>query len=201
MKIYGLNYKPDLGNKKINNRDAPIVKRKMKQEFSECNHAVLKEVILSIKNKCKTILEIGVARNDIKSSTYTLLNNKNDKCFYFGVDLNDKSFLDDKNKNIYTTKTSSSETDKIIDFIKEKTNRKTVKFDLIHIDGWHSVNQILDDWKFVKLLSKNGLVVLHDTNFHPGPSELIKAIDTEKFEVDRRCINEKDWGITIVKRK
>jgi len=41
--------------------------------------------------------------------------------------------------------------------------------DFLFIDGWHSVNQRLADWRYVERLSPGGVVVMHDTNVHPGP--------------------------------
>ena len=44
--------------------------------------------------------------------------------------------------------------------------------------------------------------MLHDTNWHPGPRELLKAIDREVF-----CITEffsgslEDWGVAVIRRK
>ena len=66
--MYGLSYIPSI---KENDRDAPYRKIKVKQEFSEKNHSVLKYYLRRIKN-CNFILEIGVSRNGDKSSTNTL---------------------------------------------------------------------------------------------------------------------------------
>ena len=169
-------------------RDKPYESRKVVDEFSPCNHLILKQA-LEETPECKVILEIGVARN----------NNKPKDTYYLGIDLNDKSFLDNPVNKVYTLKISSSNYKEIMKYITSTFGTDVIDF--IHIDGWHSVNQILDDWKFVNNLSKQGTVALHDTNVHPGPVHLIKAIDKTKFDVRKKCVGIDDWGITIVKRK
>ncbi len=192
--MYGLSYIPSI---KENDRDAPYRKIKVKQEFSEKNHSVLKYYLRRIKN-CNFILEIGVSRNGDKSSTNTLLKYKKKEAIYLGIDLVDKSFL--KADNCYTLKTNSSNTEEILNEIKKLSGKTEIDF--LMIDGFHSVNQILDDWKFSKYVTKNGVIAIHDINHHPGPIELIKAIDKNLFEI--RLYHgsmDQDWGIGVVRRK
>lgn len=198
--IYGLKYKPSLGSEEKNNSDGPIKPRKVLQSFSDNDHVVLKSVLLSIKDTCNFILEVGIARRGKKSSTYTLLDNKKGQCIYLGIDLRPDTFLSNYTTNVYTLQTNSSNIKQICDYIKKISGRMVIDF--LHIDGWHSINQILDDWRFAEFVSDNGVIILHDTNIHPGPVELVKAIDKEIFFAEKYFENRKDdWGITVVRKK
>lgn len=200
--IFGLTYIPDLGSKKANNRDTPSnLTDRVILDFSTGNREVLLKEFLKIKDKVKTILEIGVARikNGASMSTVStgvFIEEKNANTYYVGVDIEDRSFV--QGPNVFTLKTSSSQTEKILDFINDKTGSKVI--DVLFIDGWHSVEQILNDWKFAKYVSKGGLVFVHDTNRHPGPVELIKAVDRDVFSVKKYCESEDDWGLTVLTR-
>jgi predicted O-methyltransferase YrrM len=165
-------------------------------EVSDCNFAVAKSKILSLKNNCKAILEIGISRNGMNSITQAFLQNKLDSTIYVGIDLDDKTYLDDKDKNIFTIRNNSSAYEENIAKFAEFG---VDKFDLIFIDGWHSINQVLDDWEYTNLLSDDGIVGFHDINAHPGPYQFLSAIDTNKWNVERYCPN--DWGIGFVSRK
>lgn len=173
----------------FNNKLAPV-------EFSECNRSNLKEQFEKVKANAKAILEIGVCRNGGDSSTYVFLNNKNPNTFFIGIDLEDKCFLNDKDKNIYTIKTDSSNYKEIID---ECNKLGVTEFDFIFIDGWHSINQCIRDWKFVANLAKNGIVGLHDTSNHPGPLALIHNVKQEKWNLEICCLD--DNGISFLSKK
>jgi hypothetical protein len=178
------------------NQDRPFNGKEAPVEFSDCNRDQLQKAFLEIRDTAKCILEIGVCRNGQGSSTYVFLNNKKDETFYIGVDLEDKSFLNDKSKNIFTIKTTSSNFHHILD----STLKKGIsQFDFIFIDGYHSINQCLDDWKFVSRLSKNGIVGLHDTSNHPGPVALVENINTDLWSVERLCLD--DNGISFFRKK
>jgi hypothetical protein len=57
------------------------------------------------------------------------------------------------------------------------------------------------DWKYVERLSSQGVVVMHDTNVHPGPVVVFEAIDEKIFEKVKYCTDGPDWGISVVKRR
>lgn len=172
------------------------LKHTQKFEFSDWNRSQLKFNFDKVVSDAKAILEIGVCRNDGKSSTWVFLNSKNKDTFYFGVDIEDKSFLDNESENVFTLKTSSSNTEEIMSFVKSKG---IDKFDFIFIDGWHSINQVLDDWKFVEFLAPNGIIGFHDTNIHPGPLLFVDNLDPEKFNVEKKCTTYLvDFGISFV---
>ncbi len=165
-------------------------------EFSECNKNALLEAFLKVKDTAKAILEIGVCRNEGESSTYVFLNNKHDHTKYLGLDLEDKTFLDSKEKNIYTMKVNSSN---YIEIRNKSLQLGIFSYDFILIDGFHSINQCIDDWKFVKNLATGGIVALHDTTRHPGPVAIVENINTDIWNVERLCLE--DNGITILRKK
>ena len=113
---------------------------------------------------------------------------------YFGVDIEDKTFLDNADQNIHTIKTSSSNIEEIWTAMQDKG---ITKIDFLFIDGWHTINQVKRDWEFTKFLSANGIVGFHDTSCHPGPKRFLEALDTEKWNViPNTC--PADWGIGFV---
>ena len=191
--LFGLKYRPTLGaNDNLDYLGGSLASI----EFSECNASILKTYVT---NDVKTILEIGVHRNPMEnSSTGVFFENKNDNTIYIGVDINDKSYLDNQEKNIYTICGDSSNHQIIYDLMNE-LNIKT--FDLIFIDGYHSVNQVYSDWKFIEKLSEHGVVIMHDTNYHPGPSTIFDAIDDDLFYKEKHCTTINDFGIAVIKKK
>lgn len=166
-------------------------------EFTECNKNALLSKFLSIRDTCNAILEIGVCRNKEKSSTYVFLNNKLPQTKYVGIDIVDKKFLNDEEKNIYTIKASSSDKENNISKFK---SLGIDKFDFIFIDGWHSINQVLRDWEYTELLSDHGIVAFHDTAEHPGPFLFIKNLNTDKWNVETNVCPD-DWGIGFAWKK
>lgn len=171
----------------------------VKIEFSEWNRSQLIKHFTKVAPHAKAILEIGVHRNGGDSSTWCFLNYKNKDTYYFGIDIVDKSFLDDKENNIYTLQENSSYTEKIMKFVR---STGVEKFDFIFIDGKHSINQVLDDWKFTEYLAEGGIVGFHDTNCHPGPLLFVDNLNPDKYNVERCCETWLvDYGISFVSRK
>ena len=166
-------------------------------EFTEDNKNALLEHFLKVRDNCKAILEIGVCRNSDESSTYVLLNNKQDSTIYVGIDLDDKSFLKNAEQNVHTIRGSSFDIDKNIETFKQIGIEQ---FDFIFIDGWHSVNAVLTDWEYTRLLSPNGIVGFHDTSCHQGPHDFVRALDTEKWHVIPNLCPD-DWGIGFAWQK
>ena len=62
-------------------------------EFTQENREALDRHFLKIRDNCRAILEIGVCRNNDRSSTWSFLNNKKDETIYFGIDLDPKTFF------------------------------------------------------------------------------------------------------------
>ncbi len=164
---------------------------------SVCNIQALENEFLKVKDNCLSIVEIGVAR-EIDSFTNVFLKNKRKDCFYFGIDTENKSFLNNPDENVFTIETSSSNIAEITSFMAYYFVHQ---IDFLFIDGWHSINQVLEDWEFTRLLSPNGVVGLHDTNYHPGPTKFIEALDKNIYNVNRLCTNADDYGISFITRK
>ena len=167
-------------------------------EFSICNQNCLRESFLNIQNWCKCIVEIGVHRNGDDSSTNVFIHNKNPDTTYLGVDLQNKSFLHQPHNNQYTLSADSSDYNQVVSYLNSIGQ---TSIDYLFIDGYHSIDQVLKDWEFTKLLSDNGIVGFHDTTFHLGPRLFLEALNRDKWDVETYCIKYDDWGIGFVKRK
>lgn len=200
--INGLKYTPSFIFPFLDNKDriAPFFWIKdVPIEFSKQNQLLLKDILIKNKDKINNVLEIGVSRSVNNSSTKIIFDHKCIDCKYLGVDIEDKSFLDNPNKNINTIK---------VDSINRKTVFEKMKslginyFDLILIDGWHSVSSVINDWHYSQLLSENGIVILHDTSCHPGPFLLFGAIDEALYE-KQKFFNDSisDWGMAVIQKK
>lgn len=166
-------------------------------EFTDCNRENLVLEFLKVKDQCKVIVEIGVHRNGDQSSTWCFLNNKNPDTVYVGIDLDDKKFLENKGQNIHTIQGDSGHVEQHLETLK---NLGIEQIDFLFIDGWHSINQVLKDWEYTKILSPHGIVGFHDTSAHPGPYLFIKALDTAKWDVTENCCPE-DHGIGFARQK
>lgn len=151
-----------------------------RKEFSDCNRSNLEQYFMKVRDNCKAILEIGVCRNGDESSTHVFLKNKRDDCAYVGIDLEDKSFLNNAEKNVLTIKNTSSDIEGNMARLRALGIEK---FDFIFIDGWHSINQCYLDWEYTEWLSAQGIVGFHDVSCHPGPYAFIRALSTDKWTV------------------
>lgn len=169
------------------------------REISENNRKELTNKFISVKNQVRAILEIGVCRNKEKSFTHIFLDNKKQETIYIGIDMVDKSFLDNKTNNVYTIKNDSSSYEqnmRIIQAIGVK------QFDFIFIDGYHSINQCYKDWEYTNFLGDNGIVAFHDVNYHYGPYQFIRALDKNKWIIETDvCPTYNDWGLGFAQRK
>ena len=172
------------------------------QEFSVDNQEVLKSHLLkAIQEKEKlAIVEIGVNRSCYEvSSTSIFLKYKRNDDIYIGIDIVDKSSLNDNSKNIFTICSPSQNTDLIYSKLKELGVKE---IDILMIDGHHSINQVYFEWEnYTNLLSSNGIVIMHDTNSHPGPYFLMNSIDTSQYDVYKYLSDVVDWGIGVAVRK
>jgi len=170
----------------------------LRTEFSIMDKFYLRKYFNKIHSNAKSILEIGVNNSGEGSSTYCLLNSKKINTYYFGIDLNDKSYLNSENNNIFTLQENSSNIDDVMKFVRSKGIES---FDFIHIDGYHSINQVLDDWRYTEFLSDDGIIVMHDTNFHPGPKYFTEALNLNKFNLEKKCNHLFDYGISFITKK
>lgn len=167
-------------------------------EMSECNRNSIKERFLTVRDHAKAILEIGVVQHNINASSYIVFKeNKKLETIYIGIDVLDKSHLNDAANNIHTVKGSSSDLED--NMVKIRALGVT-EFDFIFIDGEHSLNQVYRDWEYTRFLAPGGIVGFHDVSTHPGPTEFIKAIDKNKWHViENTC--PRDFGTGFVWRK
>lgn len=191
---------PELSNRPIDVRHPDTGKS---QTMSVCNIENLKHQFNRVRNSCKCILEIGVDCNGTPTemtSTSTFLRYKRQDTFYFGVDLDDKSYLNNPDRNIYTLQHDSSDIDYIMNFIRSKG---ITEIDFLFIDGWHSINQVMKEWEYTNWISKSGIVGFHDTSIHPGPHAFTKHLNRSKWEVlENTCSDYKnDWGIGFAWKK
>lgn len=166
-------------------------------EVTDCNRFSLLQQFMRVQNNCSAILEIGVCRNAEQSFTHVFLNSKKKDTIYVGIDIDDRSDLNNRSENVYTIQTDSSNYDDNLLLFK---SFGVEKFDFIFIDGWHSINQVLRDWEYSNLLGENGIVGFHDTSCHPGPSNFVKNLNKDKWNVHENMC-PKDWGIGFAWRK
>ena len=196
--IYGLRYFPSLEPDYSNDKDSPGFGNVNSPEVTDDNRNLIRKIVRELGSNLNAVMEIGVNRNLELSMSQILINNRPKGSFYLGVDLEDKSYLDNINSNTYTLKCDSNDQDTVRKFLLSKN---ITEIDLLLIDGWHSVNTCVNDWQYADLLSKNGIVLLHDTNSHPGPIALFEAINDELFFKERHFAGYRDNGIAVVKKK
>lgn len=191
--LYGLKFFPSLEPHCSNDQDSPnwgwpIVET----EVSDGNLKVVKDAIQTLGTGCMNIVEIGVHRNEGHGITNILIDTKPTGCRYLGIDVDDKSELDNLARDIYTLRANSH------DKVSVRSKMRTLgmaTIDLLMIDGWHSVHTCVNDWGYVDMLSPHGVVILHDTNAHPGCVALYEAVDDNLFVKTRHCTEPTDMGI------
>ena len=165
-------------------------------EVTPNNYSLMEN--LTKKHATKGIVEIGVNRNGTNSFTWAMINNKPKDVPYLGIDIEDKSSINDKEKNVYTIQSNSFDQEKVRNYMKQIGMNE---ISILFIDGWHSVNAVINDWKYSDLLTKDGIVVFHDTNYHPGPAVFLPAIDEKLYKVEKYFIGEPgDCGMGVAYR-
>jgi len=197
--IVGLKFRPSIEPEHRDDVDFyPEFYRPVPREFSAADQEVLKKALWSVPH-ARCIVEIGVQRNPLpESSTGILLGHKPAGCVYIGVDIEDKSHLSDPAARIYTLRMDSADRARVFARMDELGQEH---IDFLFIDGWHSVHQCLADWQYVERLAPGGVVVMHDTNVHPGPVSVFEAINEDLFEKTRYCIEGPDWGIAVIRKR
>ena len=196
--IPGLKYFPSLEPEVSNDRDGPLNDYWISPiEVTDANLDIVTEVVQGLGNNLLAALEIGVNRNGDRSMSRVIMDQRPPGSFYLGVDIDDKSYLDDEAANTWTIRTSSAERALILDRMRELG---VGLLDLIMIDGWHSVNMCVNDWQFTERLTDHGVVILHDTNTHPGCVALFEAVD-ENLWIKQRFCTENDFGIATFRKR
>ena len=191
--IYGLAFKPQFAGMYNNNADwEAFTTPRGIIEVTQRNFDFMQE--LSARYATHGVIEIGVSRNGDGSFTKAILDNKPDDVPYLGIDIEDKQYLNDDSKRIYTIKENSFNQVAVRNYAKE-IGLENVS--LLFIDGWHSLNAVINDWMYADMLSEDAIVVFHDTNDHPGPTSFLPAIDKTKFRVEKHFENENDFGMSV----
>jgi len=142
----------------------------------------------------KTVLEIGVFQGE---TSRHLINAIPLGGQFVGIDIND--YRTD------LTKAAMSVGGKSIDFIlgnslNELKNLPHGHFDLIFVDGDHSINHVLQEFRLIeKLVAKGGVMVYHDTLHLEGPSKVVKF--TSNYRYKSVTLNTPEGrGISIIHR-
>lgn len=167
-------------------------------EVSDASRAALLEKFMLVRDNCPAILEIGIGRPHNKDQTHTniLLTHKHPDTVYIGIDIEDRAWLNDPAKNIHTLVANSVNVQENIERFK---SLGVSEFGLIFIDGWHSINNVLTEWEYTNMLVPHGIVGFHDVTEHPGPHYFVRALNTEKWNVEIH--NPWDYGIGFAWRK
>ena len=174
----------------------------VQQTQTPCNIENIKSRLTQLQ-PCRAILEIGVDCNidyTEMTSSKTFLEYKQQDTIYIGVDITDKSYLDDPSRNIYTIKTSSYNIDEVMAFARSKG---VEEIDFLFIDGLHGINECLIEWEYTRWLSAHGIVGWHDTASHPGPYLFTKYLNPALWNVIPNCCSAStnDYGIGFATRK
>lgn len=198
-------------NNDLNNSDCPwypvtasqgMGNHNIRTDFSLDNQNIILEYLENIMRKKDKIIiiEIGVSRdsNFENTSTYILTKYKRKQDIYIGIDVDDKTHLNNIENNIHTIRSPSENIEYIMNYIH---SLGIETFDIFMVDGNHSLNQVYKEWEYTKYLNKNGIVIFHDTNAHPGPYFITKSIDTNLYEVNKYFNDIVDWGLTVAIRK
>ena len=188
-----LKWTPLLDPPEANDSDHTLWDIDAETEVSQRDRDLLRWVIMSTP-KQELLVEIGVDRNGTNSFTWTMISERGNG-YYIGIDRDNKSFIDQPDKRILTIKGDSSHMSHFLSIVNDLG---LWDIDVLLIDGWHSVNQVLRDWRYADMV--RGAVVFHDTNAHPGPMLVFDAIDELKWRKEKFFENERDYGMAVAWR-
>lgn len=161
------------------------------RDLSACNHPI-------------TCLEIGTGTpDDTYSTTWTFMKYAPAGSQYVGVDKNMgkisaiRNFKNHSEVTLHAINCLSTETNILS---TELASIGIDEFDILFIDGNHSVNSVLHDFTLTSYLKRDGAVYLHDTAIHPGPRLLLSAINPDYYTVTDLSPNKPDNGLARLKR-
>lgn len=160
-------------------------------QFSVKNKETLVELIKS-KPDAELFVEIGTASIFTGSSTETFILNKKDNTSFISIDraVCSNQTLEKTNVHFITNKSTN-------DYIKEYIGNK--KIDILFIDGDHSVKTVFEEYEFyLPLMKQDGVIVLHDTNMHPGPFLFMEAVDETVFRKEKKHLEDLGLGIVYL---
>jgi hypothetical protein len=178
-----------------NDADWETFTRSCTEEVTERDRGVVAAAVQ--EHMTDAIVEIGVGgihRPLAGSFTQLLIDAKPIHIPYLGIDCEDKSYLNNEIAKVYTVMAFSEEQAKIRSYMKEIGIEK---ISILFIDGFHSINTVANDWLYTDLLSDDGIVIFHDTNYHPGPTIFVQAIDRTKYRVEKHFEGQDDYGVAI----
>ena len=145
-------------------------------------------------SKYKTVIEIGVFEGETSRHLIKALPKGGQ---FIGIDIND--YRTD------VTKAAMSIGGKSIDFIlgnslDELNHLPKNHFDLIFVDGDHSFEHVLEEFKLAEnLVSDGGVIVLHDTIHLEGPRRLVEY--AQQLNYKSVTLNTPEGrGISIIHR-
>lgn len=198
--IDGLSYIPKLIDYSMDADSAPCgdpFYGSPENEVSDAEREELRKITSQLLHTPINIMEIGINRNGTRSFTHVLLN-KHVESKYLGIDIDDRSSLNNPPSNIHTLRTDSANQE----LIRQTLNQLGMKeLSILFIDGWHSVNMCINDWKYSDLVVPGGYVIFHDVHMHPGPNVFMDAIDPKKYSVSIPLKNQPGhYSIGIAKK-
>jgi predicted O-methyltransferase YrrM len=182
IEIYGLEPLPE----KI--KELPPTEFSSESEVSKFIGSLIK------MSKYRTALEIGVFKGETSIEIINALPNAGQ---YLGIDIGDY-------RNAEAEK-AMQQGGKAIDFIlgdslNELTKLPKAHFDFIFVDGNHTWNHILKEFKMVEnLVARGGVIVYHDSIKIDDVSELIKYATQYKYKAVTLNTPE-GHGLTILQK-
>ena len=199
--VFGLKYSPYLVLGGDDREEFPEVmpSTPAKEEWSLDNRKLLAAAVKALRPNA-TIVEIGVHRpeNGWNSSTQTIFRSKREDVKYLGFDWQDRREVakDVPNAKVFVGNTLDRDS---VSAVLDNLDAKGI--DLLVIDGGRSVNQVINDWHHASRVVKRGTVILHGTNYYPGPYVITNCIDPTKFRVAKHCETPGDLGVVLAVRK
>jgi predicted O-methyltransferase YrrM len=144
--------------------------------------------------KYSTVLEVGVFEGE---TSQHLINALPKGGHFVGIDI--------KDYRTNATKAAMTSKGKAIDFVlgnslEELNKLPSGHFDLIFVDGDHSWDNLVNEFKLVeKLLSNNGVIAYHDTIHLEGPRKLVEYAANYDYKFITLNTTE-GRGISILQR-
>lgn len=167
------------------------------------SHSILNEYIL--RNKCKRIMEIGVAdgenaRSMVKAAIRNFLP---EEVEYYGFDFFESS-QDSEGGQVKQKLKETGCKFKLFKGDSVKTLPEVVKtlpkMDLIFIDGGHSYPTVKSDWENSKTLMHDETAVFFHNYGFSGPKRVVDNISREEYQVE--IIHPpSDYDTALVKNK
>jgi hypothetical protein len=165
--------------------------------FTPANCAILEDCLRNLGTNCRAIMEIGIARDHpIWNSTKILLDNRPEGCKYLGVDIRDLSQYHKPELNQHVLKSDSRHQNDIRAYLH---GMGVNQLDFLFIDGHHSMEMFLNDWRYSDLVRSGGYVLYHDVSHHPGPYMFYDAIDENLYEKSKHCLY--DYGMAVCRKR